>query len=179
MATQAGNKKGMRLKIKLKIILGSNWTELVLRWFLGMTFIYASCHKVIDPSYFAKIMYGYELFPAFSINLIAILLPHIEFYAGLFLIMGIYPRSAAILINGLLLAFITALSINMIRGHEFDCGCFSFIEPIEKTNPGLLIGKDIFYLFCGLHVLFYNKTRKWCVDTQLRIHNSNSRRYPA
>jgi len=155
----------MRLKTKFKIVFESNWTELILRWLLGLIFVYASFHKIVDPSYFAKILYGYNLLPGFSINLIAIILPYLEFYAGLFLIVGIYPRSAAILINGLLFTFIMALSINVIRGHEFDCGCFSFGKPIEYTNPRLLIGRDTLYFFCGLYVLFYDRARKWCVGS--------------
>jgi putative oxidoreductase len=155
----------MRLKTKFKIVFESSWTELILRWFLGFIFIYASLHKIVDPSYFAKILYGYNLLPGFSINLIAIFLPYLELYAGLFLIMGIYPRSAAILINGLLFIFIMALSINVIRQHKFDCGCFSFGKPVEYTNPRLLIIRDIFYLFCGLYVVFYDKSRKWCAGT--------------
>jgi len=97
---------------------------LAARWFLGITFIYASFHKILSPADFAKIVYGYNLFPEISINLIAIIIPFLELISGLALIIGIYPRSAAIIINILLLAFITVLAINMIRGHEFNCGLF-------------------------------------------------------
>lgn len=92
---------------------------------LGLTFIYASYSKIQDPAAFAKILYGYGLFPAVSINLIAIVLPFIELVAGFSIIMRLYPRSALAIINLLLFMFILTMGINLIRGHEFDCGCFS------------------------------------------------------
>jgi len=153
------------LNTKLKFIFHNPWTELVVRWFLGATFIYAGCQKIADPSYFAKIVYGYGLLPGALINLVAIIMPYLECYAGLFLIVGIYPRSAAIIINGLLFTFIIALSINVIRGHQFDCGCFSFGKPAEYTNPRLLIGRDMVYFFCGLYIFFYSRARKWCIGS--------------
>ena len=108
---------------------------------------------------FAKVIYGYNLFPEFLINLIAIILPFVELISGLSLVLGIYPRSAALIINGLLLAFIFILSVNIIRGHEFDCGCFS----ANKTgSPILMVARDVFYLILGLQVFLFNGIRKGC-----------------
>ena len=89
MVSQPGKKRGIPLKINLQPILHSTWIELVLRWILGVTFLYASLYKIIEPAQFAKIIYGYYLFPDISINLIAIILPFVEFFTGLFLILGI------------------------------------------------------------------------------------------
>ncbi len=147
---------------KLKFLTDNNWTELAARWFLGITFIYASYHKITDPASFAKIIYGYGLVPGSLINLIAIFLPFLEFVAGVALIVGIYPRSAAIIINGMLLAFIIALSINLARGHEFDCGCFSFGKTVSGAQ---LLLRDIIYFAFGLQVIFFNKSRRWCIQT--------------
>ena len=41
----------------------NTWFELVVRWFLGTIFLYASIHKIASPEQFAKIIYGYYLFP--------------------------------------------------------------------------------------------------------------------
>ncbi|MBT8358981.1 MAG: DoxX family membrane protein, partial [Deltaproteobacteria bacterium] len=99
----------------LKTIFYSTWIELVIRWLFGMTFIYACFHKIIEPAHFAKIIYGYYLFPEFSINLIAIILPYLEFICGIALMLGIYPRSALLILQSMLFSFIVALSINWIR----------------------------------------------------------------
>ena len=77
----------------------NGWVDLALRWLLGGLFVLASAHKIMDPAAFAKIIFGYDLFPAAAINLIAIILPYIELTAGLALITGVYPRAAAVILG--------------------------------------------------------------------------------
>jgi uncharacterized membrane protein YphA (DoxX/SURF4 family) len=134
-----------------------------LRWTLGITFIYASCHKIIDPEHFAKIIYGYYLFPDYAINLIALVLPFFELFSGLSLILGFYPRSAALIINGMLLAFIIAVSINLVRGHQFDCGCFSFDDAGYTYSALQLLVRNVIFFTLGMQLLFYGRRRKWCI----------------
>ena len=137
MVFRDGKPRGIPLSNVIRSILQNSWIELAARWILGLTFIYASYHKILAPADIAKIVYGYDLFPNGAINLIAIVLPFIELIAGLALILGIYPRSAILIINGMLVAFIIVLSINLIRGHEFDCGCFSAKEAgfLSSAKP--------------------------------------------
>jgi putative oxidoreductase len=158
-----GKQRGIQLNKTIKNVLENNWFELTARWILGLTFIYASYHKILAPADFAKIIYGYALFPHAVINLIAILLPFIELVAGLALVLGIYPRSAVLIINAMLVAFIIVLSINLIRGHEFDCGCFSVEKAgfLSSTEPMLV--RDIIYLLLGVQVFFFRGMRKGCV----------------
>ena len=163
MAIRAGLKKGTQLNSKLKNLFFITWIELAGRWFLGITFIYACTNKILAPDYFAKIIYGYYLFPDFSINLIAIVLPFLELFSGVALLLGIYPRSAALIVNGMLFAFIIVLSINLIRGQEFDCGCFSFGEPGYTSSLGQLLIRDLIYFFVGLHILFFGEPRRLCI----------------
>lgn len=128
-----------------------------------MTFLYACYHKIVAPAHFAKIIYGYYLLPDFAINLIAICLPFLELYCALALILGIYPRSAALILNGMLIGFIMAVSINLVRGHQFDCGCFAFGEPDHTSSAVQLLIRDLIYLTLGVHVLFYSRRRRWCI----------------
>jgi len=151
------------LKSRREIIFSNTWIELILRWILGITFIYAGCNKIIDPEHFGKIIYGYYLFPDYSINLIAIVLPFFELFSGLSLILGFYPRSAALIINGMLLAFIIAVSINLARGHQFDCGCFSFDDAGYTYSALQVLVRDVIFFILGLQVLFYGRRRKWCI----------------
>ncbi len=144
----------------MKNILQNGWIELAARWILGLTFIYASYHKILAPADFAKIVYGYDLFPNAAINLIAIVLPYIELIAGLALILGLYPRSAALIINGMLVAFIVVLGINLIRGHEFDCGCFSTKEAGAFSSAESTLVRDIIYLVLGLQIFLFKGIRR-------------------
>jgi uncharacterized membrane protein YphA (DoxX/SURF4 family) len=144
-------------------IFNNSRIELAARWILGLTFIYASLHKILAPADFAKIIYGYNLFPEIFINLIAIIIPFLELVAGLALIVGRYTRSAAITINGLLLAFIVVLTINLIRGHEFDCGCFSATQSGYSSSPGVTIARDIFYFILGLQIILFGGIRRMSI----------------
>ena len=147
---------------RLKSLLKNAWIELASRWILGVTFIYASHHKILAPADFAKIVYGYDLFPAISINLIAIILPFLELFSGLALILGIYPRSAALIVSGVLLVFTVAFSINLVRGHEFDCGCFSLQTSGDSLSQGQMLVRNIAFFVLGLHVFLYSRPRRGC-----------------
>ena len=143
--------------------LNNSWIELAARWVLGATFIYASHSKILAPAVFAKIIYGYDLFPAILINLLAIILPFVELIAGMALIFGFYPRSAVLIVNVLLLAFIVSLSINIVRGHEFDCGCFAINAEDQSTFSGPLLIRDFVYFTLGIYVFFYRNSRRLCM----------------
>jgi len=147
----------------VKNSLKNSWIELAARWILGATFIYASYSKILAPAVFSKIIYGYGLFPEILINLLAIILPFVELIAGLALIIGFYPRSAALIINAMLLAFIISLSINIIRGHEFDCGCFAIDANSQSTFSGPLLIRDIIYFSLGIYVFLFRNPRRLCM----------------
>jgi len=163
MGTRDGKERAILLKNNLKILFYSDRLELFIRWLIGITFIYASYHKIVEPAHFAKIIYGYYLFPEFIINITAIILPYLELLSGIALILGIYPRSALLILESLLFAFIVALSINLIRGHNFDCGCFSFGESGYGYSVLGLLVRDVIYFILGLQSLFYDRHRKWCI----------------
>lgn len=139
----------------------AGWLDLCLRWLLGGLFILASVHKIADPAAFAKIVYGYDLFPAASINLIAILVPYIELIAGLALVTGIYPRAASLILSGLLLSFIVVIGINAARGHLFDCGCFSAgEEALWQNSPAWMLARNALLLVVGVGIIAYRGRRK-------------------
>jgi len=147
--------------------LDSPVLELFFRLILGVIFMYASIHKMMEPASFAKVIYGYYLFPDSSINLIAITLPYIEFMCGIFLVAGIFPVSASVIITGMLAAFMIAISINLIRGHEFDCGCFSVKNSGKHASPLELLMRDALYIALSLHVVFYKGKRKFALFEQV------------
>ena len=122
------------------------------RWILGLIFIYASFHKIIAPDEFAKLVYGYGLFPNELINLIAIILPFIELLTGLLLISGKLIRSATLMIIVLLILFIVLISINLVRGYEFDCGCFAANEFFSSKTPWKTLTRDVMLLLLGGYV---------------------------
>jgi uncharacterized membrane protein YphA (DoxX/SURF4 family) len=112
--------------------------RLVARLILSLVFIGAALPKLLDPPGFAKAIWAYQLFPAWSLNPLALVLPWLELLCGLALCFGIWLRAATLWVGALLLAFCLALAINLARGHSVDCGCFGASAP--KTQAQQLAG---------------------------------------
>ncbi len=135
--------------------LRSHIFQRVLTFALGAVFVFASWHKIMEPAEFAKIIYGYGLFPGNMINIAAIWVPFLELICGLCLMSGFLRRSALLVCNAMLLGFILIISINLIRGHEFDCGCFSFAHHNTTQAAITLLIRDCLFLAAGIYLYFY------------------------
>lgn len=162
MAFRHGKRGGIRLNNPFKPFFSNPWVEIVCRWSLGALFVAASYNKILEPAQFAKVLYGYQLLPGILINFIAIILPFMELVTGAALVTGIYPRSAAAIINIMMLIFIVAISINLLRGHAFDCGCFSISEANHPSSAATLLVRDVVCLFAGCIVMQHSGKRKFC-----------------
>jgi len=125
----------------------------IIKLTLGITFIYVSFHRIADPAVFAGILYGYAVFPGFSINLLAITLPFVELVAGFSLILGLFPRSALFIINAVLSGFILIIGFNLFRGHGFDSGCFVFLSENQTASNVWLLITDSLMLASGIYFL--------------------------
>ena len=90
-------------------------------------FLGACLAKIRDPEAFALAVNRYRLLPGELVNAMAILLPWIEFTAGVAVLLAPARLRAAgaLIITGMLMVFTTAISLNLARGIEASCGCFS------------------------------------------------------
>lgn len=138
--------------------LGKREVQFFFRLILGGLFIYASIHKLANPADFAKIIYNYKLFPDILIYPMAIIVPWLELIGGLCLVAGIYSRAAAIIISIMLVAFIIALSINLARGLDFNCGCFSS-SGSEGNDPLGLLYRDFLLLVPGMLIIIFQRDK--------------------
>lgn len=122
------------------------------RLILGVIFIYASYDKILHPKAFAEVVYNYQILPDKFINLTAIFLPWIEIMIGVFLIVGFWMPGTVIWCNVLLIIYIGALSYNLARGLDVNCGCFS----TAKGNPISIesILWDAVFLFLSVYLFF-------------------------
>ncbi len=144
---------------KIKNLIKNQLFILICRIILGSVFIYASADKIFNPEAFAAILSNYKLLPDFLIYAPALLLPWIELVAGSFLIAGIFVRGSSIILNGLLIVFISAITINLIRGINFDCGCFSTSQG-TGSNVYFLLIRDLLLLIPGYIILFHYNSRR-------------------
>ena len=108
------------------------WLTIRVQIALGVIFVVAALPKIVDPPSFAHMIYNYKLIPWALINPMALVMPWIELLCGLALILGIWKDTARTIIAALLLTFIIAISINLIRGNAIDCGCFD-VSAAGKT----------------------------------------------
>lgn len=123
-----------------------------LRFILGLVFLYASFGKILDPQTFAENLLDYHIFgSALVVRYLAVTLPWIEWFCGIFLILGLFVRSVSVLASGLLLAFGVAMASAMIRGLEINCGCFA--NTHEVISPFTLL-RDTLFLVISLVILF-------------------------
>ncbi len=122
------------------------------RWVLGVVFIYASIHKILDPAAFAQAVYNYQILPDGLVNLAALVLPWVELFLGIFLIAGLWMPGAAVISTFLFLIFMAALSYNIARGLDISCGCFSTAPSEEAAGIGIVL-RDGMFLVVSLYLL--------------------------
>ncbi|HXV13984.1 MAG TPA: MauE/DoxX family redox-associated membrane protein [Candidatus Krumholzibacteria bacterium] len=135
-------------------ILTGRELNLVLRLFLGGMFLYAAWDKVLQPAGFAMSVRGYKIIPFALSNLFALGVSWTELIAGLMLILGIFTRKAAGAIAILLVMFIVAISMVIVRGMTVDCGCFG--SEGGSSTSWLLIVRNIALLAGAYLIMRYN-----------------------
>jgi len=135
------------------------WLWRLLRVVLGGILIYASVEKIIHPEQFAYAILNYKFFPAESVNLLALVVPWLEFTVGIFLIAGIFEWVSVTVYNGLMVVFMALIAISLARGLNISCGCFSLDPNAEKINLLTFFRDSIMLLLglCAYPLLFHLK----------------------
>jgi len=90
---------------------------------LGIIFIYASYDKILDPAKFARDINNYHIVPFGLENFVAIVIPWLELFIGLGLLLGVLVDGAALISGGLLFIFIVLILQAILRGFNIECGC--------------------------------------------------------
>ena len=91
----------------------------------GENFLLAAVPKIIKPHDFAVAVFRYQLLPDAAINLAAIFLPWIELIAAIAILVPRTRGGAAAILAALLAVFTAAIAINLVRGINISCGCFT------------------------------------------------------
>jgi putative oxidoreductase len=144
--------------------LAHPWLTVRVQIALGVIFVVAALPKIVDPPSFAHMIYNYKLIPWALVKPMALVMPWLELLCGLALILGIWKGTARTIIAALLLTFIIAISINLLRGNAIDCGCFD-VSAANKTTEErfadmrLVILRDIGMLLMAAQ-LWYASTRE-------------------
>ena len=133
--------------------LSNKYLLLLFRIIVGFVFIYAGILKISDPAGFSDAINNYKLFPISFVNFFAITLPWIEVVAGLFLIFGVSVKENSFIISTMLIIFLLAIGISLIRGLNIECGCFG---TSSGTKVGIikLVENSILLIFSFVLIKF-------------------------
>ena len=156
MAGPNGKKRGI---LNINFIRSLN-LPLIFRIILGITFIYASYHKILDPLAFSINIHNFHVTPYAVENLAALIIPWLELIVGIFLIIGVFLEGATSITIGLLIFFIIILSQALFRGIDVHCGCFKTAADAGTTDLRIELIKHIVENFVLLGMAFIIKLRK-------------------
>ena len=127
----------------------------IMRLLVGLVFIIASYDKIIDPAQFARDISNYHIIPFGLENLIAIILPWIELFLGLGIVIGIFIDGSSFLSGTLLVLFILLIFQAMLRGFNIECGCG--LKEGEMVGWSKIIENII--LLGASYIIFFAKNR--------------------
>lgn len=118
-------------------------TAWIISIFIAVLFALAAFPKITHPEAFAEAVYRYHILPDGWINIFAVYMPWAEVAIAIALLTGIRLRKGALLLTiFLLIMFIVAMSINLHRGVNIACGCFS-VENTSESMSWLNIARNI------------------------------------
>lgn len=132
---------------------GHSWLALPVRYYLAFVLILACLHKIAHPGSFALDIATYDILPLALINLQAIILPWLELVVAILLLVGFRTRAASLLVAGMMMMFIVAITIALYKGLDMSCGCFAS-QAAQDEDPisWLTVLRDLGWLALALYV---------------------------
>ena len=128
---------------------------LLMRITLGVVFLVASYEKIIEPEKFARDINNYHIIPFGLENIIALIIPLLELFIGLGLIIGVMVDGATVISGGLMIVFILLISQAMLRGFNIECGCG--LKEGEMVGWSKLLENFVFF---GASYLVWKRSKK-------------------
>jgi uncharacterized membrane protein YphA (DoxX/SURF4 family) len=149
------------------------WPLRLIRYGLGLIFIYAGISKLSAPKAFARILSLYGLIPDSLLPVVAIGLPVLELMAGIGVILAI--RGGLSLMFSLLLLFVTVLWYGILKNLDVDCGCFSAEELKGQAGLWEAFYRDLVMLGAALFLFvsrWFQAGRKENLPFRARINQT-------
>lgn len=117
----------------------------------GFILIFASGDKLGNASTFAQMITNYQILSPDLVPMAGVVIPWLEFFTGLCLIFGFRYRGAALLFCGLMALYALAISFDLLRGVDINCGC-GLTAPTEKATWWSVI-RDLEFFSMGFITL--------------------------
>ncbi len=152
------------IKNYINAVLYGNSITFILRIFAGLLFIYSGLFKILDIENFGRIILMYDILPVGFAPYMAVIVPFLEFILGVLLLIGFRIRAASFVTIMLMLLFMVFITVNIIRGNTFDCGCFELSRFGIKEEIGIpLLFRNIFIIVI-VAIAFYAKKQILSLD---------------
>lgn len=135
--------------------LDNPWLSVLCRLASSGIFLAAGIAKIGDPAGFATQVSRFGLLPSLA-NLLGVLLPWTEVVLGIAVLVGIWPRAAALGMCALFALFMPALLWALAKGLKIDCGCFGANEPLTAWT----VVRDALFLLPVVQVLA-SRSGRW------------------
>ncbi len=120
------------------------WLSRLIRVALGALFLWTGIPKIVTPADFQSSIYNYELLPQQIAMVAAIVLPWVEFLAGVCLLGGVCAPGTLIVCMGMFTVFGAAQATVLYRGLDISCGCG--LVPGDEHITYLTFARSIFLL---------------------------------
>ena len=117
-----------------KMIQTLSGIAILVRVYIALVFITAGFPKIVTPHDFALSVATYQILPLPFINLFSIIIPWVELLAGILLLIGLWIKPSSLVIFGLMIMFIIALSIALAKGLDIKCGCFASADAADEMD---------------------------------------------
>jgi uncharacterized membrane protein YphA (DoxX/SURF4 family) len=102
---------------------------------LGLLLVVAGALKLGHAPALASSIAGFRLLPAAVIPLLALALPPLEIFLGLYLVAGLFTRVAGASAAVLFLLYAGAIASAVVRGIPANCGCFGPADSATADWP--------------------------------------------
>ncbi len=140
------------------------WLFPLLRIFVGLVFVVSGFEKLIVPwQNFYYVIESYRVFNSSFGAIVAHIFPWLEFFIGMFLVLGLWTpwaiRGAAVIIVG----FLVVVGQALMRALPLDsCGCFGDALHIP---PAVIFRFDIgMLIFCMVMLRYISDTSLMSLD---------------
>lgn len=112
---------------------------LAVRVLIGGLFIAAGVLKIGHYDDMASAIAGFRILPEAIIGPLAVLLPFFELGLGLYLVLGLFTRVAALIAAAQLAIYSTAIASAVVRHIPANCGCFGPQDQAPADWPHVFV----------------------------------------
>jgi len=149
------------------------WVVFLSRLVLGSIFIFASLDKIKDPGAFSDNIENYLMLKTWMVNPFAVIIPSLEFFCGLLLILGIRVKEALLYIFVMLGMFIIALTQATMTGINTSCGCFSSHAGAHPVGWDRIF-QDLGMVFLCFVIYFWSRKQRKILSLKPEQENNGT-----